>query len=371
MAQTPVPAPIVLNIRIDHAAGLSALQLAAKYNLSRGVIYRITNGDAHPEVGGPLRPKRARLHANATQEEVRAEGRQRILARIDVAENGCWHWNQGGTGNKGYFTMHLAGKDYPVHRLAYELFVGPIPTGMVIDHACHTRDSSCFAGNGCLHRRCVRPDHLQPVDQATNVQLGRSWSINGLKTHCPRGHAYDGANTCYVKTKTGGTARRCRACGRDKQRERRRRHKESLELAASHFQPGLTVRECESAGIMVVLRGQASRTRVSSRTWGDSDAQGKDGNTTGVLQRHAGAVRWRRWESPDGLCLKVLRPSLQRGRPRQSAWSLNARSGSTAKSRPTADNVEAQPPSRDSASAPAAQVGRAGKTVARAIQGSL
>ncbi len=371
MAQTPVPAPIVLNIRIDHAAGLSALQLASKYNLSRGVVYRITNGDAHPEVGGPLRPKRPRLLTNATPDDIRAEGRQRMLDRIDVAENGCWHWNQGGTGNKGYFTMHLAGRDYPVHRLAYELFVGPIPAGMVIDHACHTRDSSCFAGNGCLHRRCVRPDHLQPVDHATNVQLGRSWSINGLKTHCPRGHAYDGANTCYVKTKTGGTARRCRACGRDKQRERRRRHKESLELAASHPQPGLTVREWQSAGIMVVLRGQASRTQGNSRTWGDRDGVAKDDNTPGVLSRHVGALRWRRWESRDDLRLKTVRSSPHRRRPRPSAWFLNARSGSTATSRPTADGMEAGPPARESASAPGAQGAPEGKTVARPIQGSL
>jgi len=43
------------------------------------------------------------------------------------------------------------------HRVSYELANGPIPAGMVIDHACH-RPS------------CVRPSHLRAVTQKQNLE---------------------------------------------------------------------------------------------------------------------------------------------------------------------------------------------------------
>lgn len=45
-------------------------------------------------------------------------------------------WDQIGTehGN-GYRRMRLNGRAHYVHRLAYEQLVGPIPTGLVLDHA--------------------------------------------------------------------------------------------------------------------------------------------------------------------------------------------------------------------------------------------
>ena len=81
------------------------------------------------------------------------------LARFDAKhtkyENGCWLWT-GGIQPKGYGTFRFRGKHYLAHRAAYEMFVGPIPDGLEIDHTC------------CV-RHCVNPDHLEPVTPSENV----------------------------------------------------------------------------------------------------------------------------------------------------------------------------------------------------------
>jgi hypothetical protein len=54
---------------------------------------------------------------------------------------------------------------------------------------------------------------LEALDKARALRID-----NGLRTHCPRGHPYDEANTC-VLTRGG---RVCRACAREKAEARRR-----------------------------------------------------------------------------------------------------------------------------------------------------
>ncbi|HEV2123202.1 MAG TPA: HNH endonuclease signature motif containing protein [Chloroflexota bacterium] len=88
------------------------------------------------------------------------------------------------------------------HRWAYEALVGPIPTGTELDHLCR-------------NPACVRPDHLEPVTHAENIRRGYAakprprWTT----THCPRGHAYDEANS-YIHPKTG--LRSCRTCSAER-----------------------------------------------------------------------------------------------------------------------------------------------------------
>ena len=121
----------------------------------------------------------------------------RFLAKIVAYPHGCWIW-QASTTHNGYGQFWVGGRMVKAHRFAYEMFVGPIPEGLELDHLCRVRN-------------CVNPAHMEPVTHAENVRRGESFSaINAGKTHCPHGHAYDAENT-YVKPNGW---RHCRACQR-------------------------------------------------------------------------------------------------------------------------------------------------------------
>lgn len=127
--------------------------------------------------------------------------------------DGCWIWT--GAISDGYGTVGIRvgpkgarrSKTLYAHRVLYELLVGPIPDGLHLDHLDHTNDPTCVGGSECLHRRCVRPDHLQPVTQAENNRRGSGWA---KRTHCKYGHEYTPENT--RQDKRGG--RVCRECER-------------------------------------------------------------------------------------------------------------------------------------------------------------
>jgi len=122
----------------------------------------------------------------------------------------CWLWRAAVSKN-GYAPFSIGRSGTPVHRVAYELLVGPIPPGAVLDHTCHSRGGCAKVGRECLHRRCVNPYHLEPVTQRVNVveRTGSPPALNVLKTHCPAGHVLFGANLVVMKGQ-----RRCRECMR-------------------------------------------------------------------------------------------------------------------------------------------------------------
>jgi hypothetical protein len=126
----------------------------------------------------------------------------RFWAKVDKTHpSGCWLWTAGRTAN-GYGQFTNKGT-LLAHRVAFELLVGPIPDGCVVDHLCRVR-------------LCVRGEHLEAVTFAENSQRG------GIpiapKIHCPQGHPYDEANT-YIRP--DGRGRDCRICRNDRQRLRR------------------------------------------------------------------------------------------------------------------------------------------------------
>lgn len=95
---------------------------------------------------------------------------ERFLEKVEFLPSGCWAWT-GTVSYKGYGRISDSASGrlaLPAHWAAYELFVGPIPEGLQIDHLCHTRDPRCMPGNTCQHRRCVNPDHLEPVTPREN-----------------------------------------------------------------------------------------------------------------------------------------------------------------------------------------------------------
>ena len=102
----------------------------------------------------------------------------RFCAKFTVGD-GCWQWH-GMTTKKGYgrFTVNRMKKE-GAHRFSYEMLVGPIPEGLVIDHLCRNRG-------------CVNPAHLEVVTASENVR--RQVSRNSKKTHCIYGHPLAGDN---------------------------------------------------------------------------------------------------------------------------------------------------------------------------------
>lgn len=127
--------------------------------------------------------------------------------------NGCWMWTGDGDGY-GY-ALFRPGPGHPrymAYRWSYEVFVGPIPQGMQIDHVCHTNDTGCPGGPSCPHRRCVNPDHLEPVTGSENTLRQRH--AKRAKGACPKGHPYSGDNLIV----RGDGKRRCRECDRSRKR---------------------------------------------------------------------------------------------------------------------------------------------------------
>jgi hypothetical protein len=135
-----------------------------------------------------------------------------IRSRVDVSEDGCWLWC-GTILSGGYGQVHYAGRRHLVHRFAYQLLRGDPPSGVTLDHRCHTKACS-DTGADCLHRRCVNPAHMEPMSRGDNAAR-----FNREKETCPRGHVYDHAD------RRGW--RKCSTCLNAAKRERRRRRQEA------------------------------------------------------------------------------------------------------------------------------------------------
>ena len=130
---------------------------------------------------------------------------------VAVNESGCWLWT-GYVNNSGYGLFRVSTtRRTTAHRMAYESFVGPIPTGYEVDHAV------------CSNRICVNPNHLEAVTLTVNRErrvLPRGSShYKGSRTECVHGHPYDAENT-YV---AANGQRVCRTCKREATRRRRAR----------------------------------------------------------------------------------------------------------------------------------------------------
>lgn len=83
---------------------------------------------------------------------------ERFWPKVNKTDT-CWLW-EGQILANGYGRFWDGERQVVAHRFAYELVVGPIPTGLQIDHV---------AERGCTSKACVRPEHLEPVTQSVNL----------------------------------------------------------------------------------------------------------------------------------------------------------------------------------------------------------
>lgn len=108
----------------------------------------------------------------------------RFWSKVKEVESGCWEW-QGYIATNGYGQSWNPLIGYgptktTAHRISWWLTHGPFEDGLQLDHL-------------CLNKRCVNPDHLEPVTAKENMRRSHA------KTHCKRGHEMvgePGKRTC-------------------------------------------------------------------------------------------------------------------------------------------------------------------------------
>ncbi len=141
--------------------------------------------------------------------EMRRSGgaKEFIAARIRVEDRGhdtpCWVWQQALTYN-GYGRAGIPGfsaRRTRVHRATYELYVGPIPEGLTLDHLCRVKS-------------CCNPDHLEPVTALENFRRSLAHRPSAKESECVRGHdashrnAHGNCKICARETQRAYHARR-------------------------------------------------------------------------------------------------------------------------------------------------------------------
>lgn len=129
--------------------------------------------------------------------------RNRLLSFVRTSvSSDCWQWS--GAKSRGYGLLSNGWKKSPhkAHRLSYELFIGEIPSGMVVRHKYDNPE-------------CINPDHLEIVTHKDNVHdrvsRGRTNPISLLNLHpgqagvCGAGKIKQGVETWRLLIKSSSS----------------------------------------------------------------------------------------------------------------------------------------------------------------------
>lgn len=95
---------------------------------------------------------------------------QWVLDRVDQVD-GHWLWTGYVNPRTGYAQSGSVGSGKGIHKVAYELWIGPVPEDVELDHA-----------KGCP-KHCVNPFELTPVHKSMNQRLiwRRRWGQMGRR----------------------------------------------------------------------------------------------------------------------------------------------------------------------------------------------
>lgn len=129
---------------------------------------------------------------------------KRVVARVQIAENGCWIWPGQKTSGMGYGQTSYRNKNISIHRYMYQI-THKVELARE-QYVCHTCDTPA----------CCNPAHLELGDHTYNqrscVEKGRNYEAR--RTECERGHPFDEQNTRYGLGPRGTPKRTCKTCER-------------------------------------------------------------------------------------------------------------------------------------------------------------